>query len=72
MKQQLKNQQRLRLPRRVVGTAIAFCIPIVIGWYAGHDMLERGFDQAIFAIYGCGTALVTWLCPIWPKEQRNG
>lgn len=66
------NLHRLRPARRVVGTVIAFCIPIVIGWYAGYDMLERGLEQAGFLYYAFAVALLTWLCPIWPKEQRNG
>lgn len=72
MKQQMKIQQRLRPARRVVSTAIGFCVPIVIGWYAGYDMLERGWEQAGFLYYAFAVALITGLCPIWPKEQRHG
>lgn len=74
MKQKLKSLQRLRLrlSRRAIATAIAFCIPIVIGWYSGYDMLARGEPQGLIAVYAVALAVVTWTCPIWPKEQSNG
>lgn len=71
MKQQLKNLQRLRPSRRVVVTAIAFCIPIAIGWYAGYDMTERGTVQALGLTTSCWLAGVTQIWQ-WSKEQRNG
>ena len=72
MNREFKHLQRRPLSNRVIGTAIAFVIPLIIGWYAGYDMLERGWPQAFCLIYSFGLAVITWACPIWPKEQRNG
>lgn len=71
MKQKLKNLRRLRPSCRAVVTVIAFCLPFVIGWYAGYDMLERGSVQALGLAASCWLAGVTQIWP-WSKEQRNG
>lgn len=72
MDQEIKQVQRRQPSRRVIGSAIAFAIPLLLGWYAGYDMLERGFEQACCMTYAFGLAVITWTCPIWPKEQCNG
>ena len=55
----MKSLQRLSPSRRLVGTAIAFAMPLAVGWYAGYDMLERGESQAFVAFYAFGAAIVT-------------
>lgn len=72
MNREFKHLQRRPLSKRAIGTAILFVIPLIIGWYAGYDMLERGWPQAFCLIYSFALAVPTWTCPIWPKEQRNG
>lgn len=72
MDQKFKRLQRLRPSRRAGVTMIAFAIPLVLGWYAGLDMLTRGGEQAWFLYYAFVLAAITWTCPIWPKEQRDG
>jgi hypothetical protein len=72
MDQEIKQVQR-RLPlKRAICTAISFASTMIVGWYAGYDMLERGWPQATFLIEAFGVAVIVWMCPIWPKEQRNG
>ncbi|USX25799.1 hypothetical protein NHH73_25015 [Oxalobacteraceae bacterium OTU3CINTB1] len=72
MNREFKHLQQLRPSKRANCTATAFVIPLIIGWYAGYDMLERGMSQAFCLLYSVGLAVLTWTCPIWPKEPRNG
>lgn len=72
MNREFKRLQRLRPSRRTGVTMIAFAIPLVLGWYAGVDMLARGPDQAWYAYHATALATIVWTCPIWPKEARNG
>ena len=72
MNREFKQLQRLRPSKRAICTAIGFAAALIVGWYAGYDLTQRGLEQAYILINAFGMAVIVWMCPIWPKEQRNG
>lgn len=72
MKQKLKRALQRAPAKRCICTMIAFAVSMLVGWYAGVDLLQRGPGQAFVLIEASLVSTLVWMCPIWPKEQRNG
>jgi hypothetical protein len=71
LKQKLK-QAILRAPaKRWTCTLIALAVSMLVGWYAGVDLLQRGPAQAFVLIESILVTALVWMCPIWPKREHH-
>lgn len=65
-----KHTRRL-ISKRAAYTLATFAAGIFIGWYAGIDLLERGFYPALTLYSSLGAALIVWTFPGWNRAGSD-